>query len=68
MADDEGTGGGGRQECILDGKQYAALQEAGREKYEEDVEGCILLFNNQVRRGADSGVSWTQSARPPSCK
>ncbi|KAK9825131.1 hypothetical protein WJX81_002021 [Elliptochloris bilobata] len=35
------------EECILDGKQYAALQEAGREKYEEDVEGCILLFNNQ---------------------
>jgi len=37
-----------RQECILDGKQYAALQEAGREKYEEDVEGCVLLFNNQA--------------------
>lgn len=58
----------GRQECILDGKQYAALQEAGREKYEEDVEGCILLFNNQVWRGADNGVSWTHSVRPHSCK
>ena len=44
-----------RQECILDGKQYAALQEAGREKYEEDVEGCILLFNNQVRSAGLQG-------------
>ncbi len=33
----------------MDGTQYAKLQEAGREKYEEDVEGCIVLLNKQVR-------------------
>ena len=33
--------------CILDGKAYAALQDAGREQYEEDVEACIIATNNQ---------------------
>ncbi|KAK9806750.1 hypothetical protein WJX72_001396 [[Myrmecia] bisecta] len=33
--------------CILDGKAYASLQDAGRENYEEDIEGCVLLTNNQ---------------------
>jgi len=33
--------------CILDGKAYAALQEAGREGFQEDVEACIMPVNNQ---------------------
>lgn len=33
--------------CILDGKAYAALQDAGREQIEEDVEACIIPSNNQ---------------------
>lgn len=37
------------QMCIVDGKAYAALQDAGRETYAEDVEGCILATNNQGR-------------------
>lgn len=35
------------QMCILDGKGYTALQEAGREGFEEDVEACIIASNNQ---------------------
>ena len=35
------------QMCILDGKAYAAQQDAGREQYEEDVEACIIATNNQ---------------------
>ena len=35
------------QMCILDGKAYTALQDAGREGFEEDVEGCIIATNNQ---------------------
>lgn len=47
--------------CLLDGTQYAKLQEAGREKYAEDVEGCIVLLNKQVR-GAEKLLSLRQPA------
>lgn len=35
------------QMCILDGKAFQALQDAGREQYEEDVESCVIPLNNQ---------------------
>ena len=41
--------------CILDGKAYTALQEAGREQYEEDVIGCIIAANNQGKELLTAG-------------
>lgn len=35
------------QMAILDGKEYASLQD-GRDNTEEEVTKCILLTNNQV--------------------
>ena len=35
------------QMAILDGKEYASLQD-GRDNTEEEVTKCILLLNNQV--------------------
>lgn len=43
------------QMCILDGKAYTALQEAGREQYEEDVEACIIAANNQGKELLTAG-------------
>lgn len=41
--------------CILDGKAYTALQEAGREQFEEDVEACIIAANNQGKELLSAG-------------
>lgn len=39
--------------CILDGKEYAALQD-GRNQMEAEVTRCNLLVNNQVPSSAGS--------------
>lgn len=49
------------QMCILDGKAYTALQEAGREQYEEDVEACIIAANNQGRELLAAGRGATHN-------
>ena len=36
--------------CVLDGKAYQTLQEAGREGILDEVLNCVLLANNQVRQ------------------
>ena len=35
------------QMAILDGKEYASLQD-GRNQMESEVQRCVLLSNNQV--------------------
>ena len=43
------------QMCVLDGKAYQTLQEAGREGILDDVLNCVLLANNQVRQQPEGG-------------
>ena len=39
--------------AILDGKEYASLQD-GRDNTEDEVTKCVLLTNNQVHNPATS--------------
>ena len=43
------------QMCVLDGKAYQTLQEAGREGILDDVLNCVLLANNQERQQPEDG-------------
>ena len=43
--------------CVLDGKAYQTLQEAGREGILDEVLNCVLLANNQVRQQLGGGSS-----------
>ena len=47
--------------CILDGKAYTALQDAGRENFEEDVEACIIAANNQGKELLAAGRGATHN-------
>ena len=37
------------QMCVLDGKQFCALEEAGRQYMDEEVDACVLTHNLQAR-------------------
>ena len=43
------------QMAILDGKEYASLQD-GRNQMESEVQRCVLLSNNQVLVCAQAGL------------
>ena len=34
--------------CVLDGKQFCSLEEGGRQHCDEEVETCVMAFNQQV--------------------
>ena len=38
------------QMCVLDGKQFYQLEEAGRQYIDDEVDTCVLTHNLQVRR------------------
>lgn len=48
---------------ILDGKEYASLQD-GRDNTEEEVTKCILLLNNQVHARSSPSPSPAPSTLP----
>ena len=39
---------GRAQMCVLDGKQFCSLEEGGRQHCDEEVETCVMAFNQQV--------------------
>ncbi|KAK9817517.1 hypothetical protein WJX74_004575 [Apatococcus lobatus] len=35
--------------CVVDGRAYQGLAESGREQYDDEVDACVLLLNNQQK-------------------
>ena len=65
------------QMCVLDGKQFCALEEAGRQYMDDEVDACVLTHNLQVclRRWSSrpviaelQGISLCLVLGPEQCK